>query len=205
MASGGALGQGWDAAFDRGETLLVHGQAGEGFQQAHGVGVARRLQQRAHVGLLDDAAQIHHGDVVAELGVDTQVVGDEQDRRPHVALEVLHQAHDLRLDGDVEGGRGLVGDEDLRVADQRHGDDHALAHAAAELERVLVYALLRTGNADLAQHLYGPLSGLFFGDVLVQPDRFADLAADGVDRAKGSHRFLEDHADLAAADLEQGV
>ena len=43
----------------------------------------------------------------------------------------------LRLHGDVEGGRRLVGDDELRPAGHRHGDHRALAHAAGELVRVL--------------------------------------------------------------------
>jgi hypothetical protein len=43
------------------------------------------------------------------------------------------QVEDLRLDGDVERRGGLVGDQQVRVADQRHGDHDALAQAAGEL------------------------------------------------------------------------
>ena len=47
------------------------------------------------------------------------------------------QVQDLRLDGHVEGGRGLVRDEQHRLAGEGHGDHRALAHAAAELVRVV--------------------------------------------------------------------
>jgi hypothetical protein len=40
-----------------------------------------------------------------------------------------------------------------RVAGQRHRDHDALAHAARELVRVLVDALLGRGDADQPQHL----------------------------------------------------
>ena len=53
------------------------------------------------------------------------------------------QVEDLRLHGDVEGGGGLVGEQQRGAAGQRHGDHDALAHAAGQLVRVLVEALAR--------------------------------------------------------------
>jgi hypothetical protein len=48
------------------------------------------------------------------------------------------QVEDLRLDGDVERGRRLVGDQQVRLAGQRDGDHHPLLHAAGKLEGVFV-------------------------------------------------------------------
>ena len=48
-----------------------------------------------------------------------------------------HQREDLRLDRDVERRRRLVGDQQQRIAGQRHGDHHALAHAAGQLVRIV--------------------------------------------------------------------
>ncbi len=45
----------------------------------------------------------------------------------------------------------------LGVAGQRHGDHHALAHAAGQLVRVLLQPPLRLGDADQAEQLDGPL------------------------------------------------
>ena len=57
---------------------------------------------------------------------------------PNSRLQVGEQVEDLRLDGDVERGGRLVGDQQLRVVGQRHRDHGALPHAAGELVRVLV-------------------------------------------------------------------
>ena len=74
----------------------------------------------------------------ASPATDAHVVRDEQDRRAVVALQPLHQLEDLRLDRHVERGRRLVGDQQRRVARERHRDHHALPHAARELVRVVV-------------------------------------------------------------------
>ena len=47
-----------------------------------------------------------------------------------------------RLNRDVERGRRLVGDDERRLAGERHRDQHALPHAARQLMRVVVDARL---------------------------------------------------------------
>ena len=63
--------------------------------------------------LLDDAAGVHDDDVLGDLGDDAEIVGDEDDAHPSFSCELAEQLEDLRLDGDVERGRRLVGDEQL--------------------------------------------------------------------------------------------
>ena len=89
----------------------------------------------------------------ASLGDDAHVVRDQEDRRAVVALQPLHQLEDLRLDRHVERRRRLVGDQERRVARERHRDHHALAHPAGELVRVVVDAPLRIRDADLREQL----------------------------------------------------
>ena len=54
---------------------------------------------------------------------------------PSRSLQLAEQVEDLRLDGDVERRGRLVGDQELGIAGERHGDHDALAHAAGELVR----------------------------------------------------------------------
>ena len=58
------------------------------------------------------------------------------------------QVQDLRLRGHVERRGRLVGDQDARIAGERHGDHHPLAQAAGELERILVDPPRRLRHAD---------------------------------------------------------
>ena len=59
---------------------------------------------------------VHHGDRVAVLRDDAEVVGDEHHRHPELVLELGEQREDLILDRDVERGRRLVGEQQLRPA-----------------------------------------------------------------------------------------
>ena len=151
--------------------------------------------------VLDGAAAVHDHDPVGHLGDDAEVVRDHDDPGVVDALHLADDVHDLRLDGDVERRRRLVGDEDLRVAGDRHGDHGPLAHASRELERVLVRAPLGIGDADPRQQLYGHLRRLALALALVQHDRLGDLVADLEHGVEAGHGVLEDHRDVVAAHL----
>ncbi len=113
----------------------------------------------------------------------------------------LQQRQHLRLDRHVERGGRLVRDQQARIAGQRHRDHHALAHAAGELVRIGVDARRRIRNADEPQHLQDLLAPLGPAHRPVQHDRLGDLVADGHHRVQRAHRLLEDHRDVAAADV----
>ena len=69
---------------------------------------------------------------------------------PNCVLQVLQQVEHLRLHRDVERADRLVGDDQLRLRDQRARDRDALALAAGEFVRVLVH--VGVAQADLLQH-----------------------------------------------------
>ena len=75
----------------------------------------RRRQHGARRPAFDGAAGIHHGDLVAQLRGEAQVVGDEDDRGAVLALHVGDQRQDRRMHGDVERGGRLVGDDQARI------------------------------------------------------------------------------------------
>ena len=93
----------------------------------------------------------HHVDAVGEAADDAEVVGDEDDRHAEARLQLGEELEDLRLDGDVERGRRLVGDQDVGIVGERHGDHHALALAAGQLVRIGVDAPLGLGDAAPAR------------------------------------------------------
>ena len=73
-----------------------------------------------------------------------------------LALQLLEQVEDLRLDRDVERGRRLVGDQEVGLGGQRHRDHHALLLPAGQAERVVVDAPLGLGDADPAAATRSP-------------------------------------------------
>ena len=105
-------------------------------QQAAGVLVDGVGQQLGGRGLLDDLSGVHDGDAVGDLGDQSQVVADEDHGEAEPLAQLAQQVDDLLLDGHVQGGGGLVGDDQARVTGQSHGDEDALALPPGELVRI---------------------------------------------------------------------
>ena len=161
----------------------------------------RIVEDLIHGAALADAARVHHDDLVAHVGDDAQVVRNHDDGHAQLLLQVLHQFQNLRLNGHVQSRGGLVGNQDIRLARQSHGDHHALAHASGQLVRILLEALLRLVHAHELEHLHGAGVGLLMVAVGVQQNGLAQLVADGVGGVEGGHRVLEDDGDALAAEL----
>ena len=121
---------------------------------------------------------------------------------PRSRCRSTQQVEDLRLDGHVERRGRLVGDQQLRVAGDRHGDHHPLAHAARHLVREGAEPLLRRRDADLAQQLDRRARRAARGPAAeMDAQRLVDLEADREAGVEAGHRLLEDHRHVLADDL----
>ena len=176
-------------------------EARHGRQQPARVGVERPAEHALGGAALDQARRIHDVHAVGVAGDDAEVVGDDDDRHAEPAGEVLHQLQDLRLDGDVERGGGLVRDQELGIAGKPDGDHHALAHTARQLMRVLRQAARRVRYADQGEQLDGAGARFRLAHLQMNEQRLHDLQADAQHRVERGHRLLEDHGDLPAAQL----
>ena len=148
---------------------------------------------------LDDLAALHDVDALGHLADDAEVVGDEQHGHAHLALQLLQQLEDLRLDGHVERRRRLVGDQQVGLVGERHGDHDALALAARQLVREGIEPLFRIADADLVQQLQHAHAHGLLVHAPVHAQHLAHLPLDGVQRVERRHRLLEDHRDAVAA------
>jgi hypothetical protein len=98
-----------------------------------------------------DAPRIHHGHAVAGFRDHAHVVRDQHHRRAMVLAQPLEQRNDLRLDRHVQRGGRLVGHDQFGLGGERQRNDHALAHAAGELVRVLLEPLFSRRDAGFLQ------------------------------------------------------
>ncbi len=189
-------------AGDRQQPLArTRADAGDRAQQCARVRVPRRVEDRIHRPLLDHAAQVHHHHVGGHLGDHAQVVGDQHDRHAVFLLQLAHQLEDLGLRGDVQRGGGLVGDQQRRLAGQRHRDHGALPQSATELIGAAdPPAAPAWRHADASQDLDRLLPRLAPPHRLVQPNRLDDLIADTVHRTERRHRLLKDQRNLRPPD-----
>jgi hypothetical protein len=159
----------------------------------------RRIEDLPYGSRLHHAARIHHRQLVAHLGDDAEVVGDEDQCEAMRALQLTQEVQILGLDRQVEAGGRLVGDEQSRLAGDGDGADDALAHAARHFVRMLPQARLRGGDAHRLQQLARPAPRGGPPDSFMHADRLRHLVADGEQRVQRGHGILQDHGDALAA------
>src|SRR5207302_5110880 len=116
----------------------------------------------------------------SQPGDDAEVVGDHHDGCAGLAAGGLKNLEDLCLDGDVEGSRRLVGDDQVRIVGNGHGDHRALAHAAGELVRERLSPVGGIGDADEVEQLDGALVCRVLAHVVVHQHGLGDRVTDRV-------------------------
>src|SRR5207253_7299435 len=87
---------------------------------------------------LDDAAEIHDRDALAEMPNHRQVVSNEQIGQAESFAQILEEVNDLSLYRNIECGDRLVADDELRFQGQGTGDPDSLPLAAGHFMRVTV-------------------------------------------------------------------
>ncbi|MNZ76717.1 hypothetical protein D3C78_952340 [compost metagenome] len=193
------------------------GKPERSFLTRHGTQNRNRGQERTGIGMfaaMEDIrrradfhllAAIHDDGAVGDLSHHTHIMGDEQNRRAFLFLKRLDEVQYLALNGHIERGRRLVGDQQLRPGRKRHGDHHALAHAAGKAMRIFIETRCGRGNTDLFEKAdrFGP--GIRFRHGLMAQQGLGNLVADGEERIETGHRLLKDHRNLVAPHLPHGV
>ena len=98
------------------------------------VGMSGIIEHLSGCALFHEHAVLHDQDVVRDLGYHGQVMADQKQggagapTRGDSAL--CEQLQDLSLNGDVQGGRRLIGDQQRRIGGDRRGDQRPLTQAA---------------------------------------------------------------------------
>ena len=170
-----------------------------GGQQVLGVGVLGSGKHFFGDVFLDDLAAGHDADPVGDFPDDAKIVGDEQHRHAALALKLLQQQKDFGLDRDIQSGGRFVGDQQIRLICQGHGDHDALALTARKLVRVAGEPGFRLLDMDLMQKLQHPVAGGLVAHAAMDFQDLADLALHRVQRIERRHRLLENHRNVVAA------
>ena len=106
---------------------------------------------------------------VRDLRDHREIVRDEEHGQREFLAQLGQQVKDLRLDGDVQRRRGLVGDQQRRPIHHGHGDHHALALAAGKLVGIVARAALGVVDGDGAKRLDGQAPRIGLADLRTGP------------------------------------
>jgi hypothetical protein len=197
----------WYLSGDGGEDPspgVLEVQFGHRRQKPQGIGVARLPVQFRGRRLLHQDAGIHDGHPLGDVGHHPQVVGDEEHCQIHFSLEAGQKGQYLGLDGDIQSGGGFVGNKELRVKGQGHGDEDPLTQPPGKLVGISVQVPLRIRQTYAAESLGGLDSRLPMGQVTMLPKDFSHLFPHGKHRIESGHGLLKDHADPVAPDPPHG-
>ena len=124
-------------------------------------------------------------------------MGDQHQTHAGFPLKLFQKGQNLGLNRHVKRRGRLIGNQDIRLQHQGHGDHQPLALAAGKLVRILVQRLFRLRNSDPCDKLKRPGARLI-GRAAVGGHRLDDLPADGVDRVEVAEGVLENHRDALA-------
>ena len=176
---------------------------GNGGDEPLGVWVPGMAEHRLDVPLLHQHAPLHHRRAGAELPHHVQVVGDEQHGDAGLPVQLFQKLQNLGLDGHVQGGGGLIQQQQLGPCHDGRGDHGPLQHPAGELVGILPIHARRVRQLHCCQGRQGLVPPRLPGEVCVDTQHLLHLGADthqGVHAALG---FLKHHADLRSLNLPQ--
>src|SRR5215207_1968148 len=191
-----------DRAFDRDQTLpRSFAKAGYRPQEVYSIGVLGVSEDLAHRAIFHHLPKVHDGNRISDLRNHTEIVSDKHNSHAQAFLQPAHQVKDLCRDGDIQGSRGLVCDQQGRITRQRHGDHLTLAHPPRELVWIIIHPLIGAGDSDQPQKFNRHFARFFLRYILVEQNGLSNLVPNGVHGGKGTHRLLEDHGNILASDI----
>ncbi|VTR68114.1 hypothetical protein DESC_690051 [Desulfosarcina cetonica] len=178
-----------------------------GRDEKTGIGMAGAPENIIRMTQFNGLAQEHHADPVGDVAHHPEIVGDEQVGQLQAFLQILEQIEDLGLDGNIQGGDGLVANHEGGVRGQGPGDADALALPAAELVRVVPPGFPAQAH-EVQEFRNAPIDHRPVA-VAVGQEGFGENAAHAQPRIKGGVGILEDDlhlfAQLAQGTLIQGM
>ena len=147
-------------------------------QKALGVGMLGFTKNMVGLPLLRDDPGIHHVNTIGNRRDHSEIVGNIEERHVPFFLQFSKQAEDLGLDRHVQSRRRLIGNHEVGIACEGHGNHHALSLTAAELMGVILQALFRRRDAHIPQELDASVSKFLLINVFMNHNGLSNLIPD---------------------------
>ena len=165
--------------------------------QAVRVRMQRTAEQHLAGPRLHDAPPVHDRDPRAEEPHHREVVGDEEERKVVLPLELAQEIEHLRLDRDVERGDGLVEDDEARRRLRARGRSRRAGTVRRTSRTDGVAGTRSRARRARASRRHGRAGSPRAPDA-VRYERRGDDPADGVTPVERAGRVLEDGGQRAA-------
>ena len=103
---------------------------------------------------------VHHDNSVRQAGDNAQIVGDQQNGHSGLLLQIPELFQNLSLNGHIQRGGGLIGNQQPWIGRHGHGNHHTLPLTPGELMRVLPVYRIAIRDAGGCQAFHGSFSPL---------------------------------------------
>ncbi|MCS7217340.1 MAG: hypothetical protein NZ924_06775, partial [Candidatus Bipolaricaulota bacterium] len=173
--------------------------------QGFGIGMSGGLQNLSTWTDLYQTTGVEHSDPMGKSRYHPDVMGDPKHGHSGLGLQATNESEDLTLGNTIQGGGGLIGDEERRMEGQGHRQNRPLAHASRKLVRIKGRNPFRMGDLNPRQGLNRPGPGRGSGDPQMHLEDFGHLSSYREDRVQGGHGVLRDHANQAPAERAHGM
>jgi len=151
------------------------------------------IEHLVHRAGLDDAASLHHGDAVAHMLDDAEIMRNEQHGHAQPRLQSDQEIQHLGLCHDVERRDRLIADHQVRFRGERLCDRNALSLAAGQSGGPPGEQIQR--QVYEIDQLHNPVTARFPVEIAAQAQRLRDDALHGVARIERAERILHDGLD----------
>jgi len=195
------IGRVRDGSRDAVKYLASFPSAGKGGQKSLSIGMSRLTENMRRFSLLGDHPGIHHVYTIGDLRNDSEIMGNVEKRHVPAFLQFSKQVENLCLDRYVQSRRRFIGNDQVRIAREGHGDHHALSLTPTELMGIVIQPLLGRWDAYIPEKLDAPLPQFILTNTLMNQNGLSNLVTDREHRIERGHGFLKNHGDPPPADL----
>ena len=147
----------------------------------------RRVRQNQRRGAaFHDAALVHHHHGFGHICHDAQIMCHKDHGHAGVFLQILDQAQNLCLRGDIKRGRRFIRNQQFRLCHHRHSDHRALPHPAGHFKRIGLPDPFGIAETDAFKGVQNGFLGLSATHVAMHVQHFGHLIAQPVQGRTGS-------------------
>ena len=144
---------------------------------------------------LDNLARIHQRHAVCHVLDHGQIVSDQHHGHAALCLKVFQQFQHLRLKRHVQSGRWLIGNQQVGLAHQGHGNHHTLQLPARELKGILLKSPVWLTQTNLVKPLDAARPCLEVCQDMVPQKCLLHLLTNSHHRVEAARWLLKDDGD----------